>query len=464
MVPPDTTDPAGEPTGGAAARTRWLLPLALGLIAALWFQLGRDASRDGELDVDEAEWLSMSIHSFQLLATGESRDLGASPEELAEAASDPWRLGIADSTFGWMNPLLPKLVLGAVAQAQGFRLAHRDVFLRFLQDEPDPAERARARLVASQLFVPALGGGRAVTTLLAAGVAALLFAAGRSLGGTACGLVAWLLWIASPAAREAAQHVRTDLFPLVFSLAALAFALARRESLAGARGARAQIAGGLVLGVLAGLAVGSKLNGALVAVAVGLWLPALWLLEPADRRTSLARGLLPASLAAGASCVALFALLDVAAWPPAPLDGLSELVRRWDQSMVFNQRRYLHTVEIARDLPQRVSLALRGTLDRDEPLRALTGLPLGAPLLIGGLLLLGRDLARDLARRRGSTAASAALVVLAWIAVVAVGTTLWLPMDWERFFLPYLPCMILLEAVLAAWLLERLRVRFRARA
>ena len=461
MVSPDEQGPAvGQaPPAGAPAWTRWLLPLALGLVASLWFHLGRDASRDGQLDIDEAEWLGMSIHSFQLLATGESRDLGATPEELDAAAADPWRLGIADSTFGWMNPLLPKLVFGAVAQVQGHRHAHRDVYMRFLQDEPGQAERARARLVASQLFVPALAGGRAVTTLLAACVAALLFAAGRSLGGTTCGLVAWLLWAASPAAREAAQHVRTDLFPLAFSLAALAYALARRDRLAGARGARAQIGGGLVLGVLAGLAVGSKPNGALVAVAVALWLPALWLLRPAGERTSFARGLLPASLAAAAACLALFALFNVAAWGPAPLEGLAELRRRWEQSMVFNQRHYLHKIAIARDLPQRVSLALHGTLGRDEPLRALTGLPLGAPLLVGGLWLLVRDLVRGALDARAS-----ARVLLAWTAVIVTGTTLWLPMDWERFFLPYLPCMILLEAVLVAWLLARLQERVRAPA
>ena len=185
------------------------------------------------------------------------------------------------------------------------------------------------------------------------------------------------------------------------------------------------------------------------------------------------RGPLHSLIVAGVVSAVLFWALSPQLWSD-PIGGMSETLERWSAATQFQQRSLAASqTAVARDLGDKLRLALAGTLGRDEPLRALLGLGGGALLLLGGLALLGlaalgRGSASNAAELPGAderfdertderyAARGRATCALTWILVTACGTTLWLPIDWPRFFLPYLAPMVLLEALVVADLARRL--------
>lgn len=439
-----------DASSGAAVPLPLRLLLASGLliVAVLALRGMRDEARDRVFEIDEAEWVSASIHAFQLVRTGESRDASAPRDPGGNAARNPWRIGIESTTFGWMNPLVPKLVLGGVAHAGGHRVADRNVFQRFHQSD------ARLRDAAAARLGPALAGARWVMAALAALVALQLASVATRLAGPVAGAVAYALWLAVPITRDVAHYVRTDLFFLVLALGALHLALATRDAVAGLRGVRSQWLAAAALGALAGIAVGSKLNGAMVSFCVALWIPLLGGTADREQRTPLARGAVPAALLAGALSIGLFWLCSPGLWNQAPTRAVPELLERWGALVRSQQDNPSLRVDTARTLGEHVALAWKGCTSTHEPLRALTGAPGGIALALAGFGLLVRDAGSS---ARTATARRAALVACAWLAVTVVATTLWLPIEWDRYFLPFVPCMILTEAVLVGRLVGALR-------
>lgn len=427
-----------------AARLRApLAALAVFAFAALWFALAAPP-RAEPFEVDEAEWIAISIHSWQLATTGASVDAGATDGERRAAAADPWRLGIQESTFGWMYPLIPKLAFGAAAAASGMDSTTRRIFPRFhpagLARPRADYNRARAR------FLPAASAARAVTVALAAGVAAALFALGWRLGGWPAGFAAAALWLAAPTARAVAVWVRADLFPLWFGLAALLLVCARGPELCGARGPRRAVAWAAVLGLVCGAAVGSKLNGALFSFMVPAWLLVAWLAVPRERRPS-ALAPLGALLVTGVVCAGVFWATMPGLWGEPPLAATGELLSSWKASLARMSRQGPADLAAPTALAPKLGLVLERVFLGQEPAHALTGVPVGAVLAPLGLAALGLAARRRVAARQA----------LVWLAVLAVGTALWIPHDRPRFFLPLLVVAIVLEAVAVGALVARAR-------
>jgi hypothetical protein len=162
---------------------------------------------------------------------------------------------------------------------------------------------------------------------------------------------------------------------------------------------------------------------------------------------------------AAASCLALVVALNPALWD-GEVAGMSRLGERWDRDMA-KQQREAGRVTTANTVPEKLALVRDSITDRHEPLRAVLGIGLGPLGLAIGLALLVAGLVREL---RGPAAVPPGRAppghvpsaLLAWIAITAVGTTLWIPIDRARFFLPYLPCMVLLHGLWIAALLRLL--------
>lgn len=430
-----------------------LLPYRLGLTllllvaAAAALHLGRNRERDGGFDRDEAEWLTISVaHWQQLVGEGDPLHRLSGPRA-GDPEGNPWKIGIHQSTFGAMNPSAAKLVLGAVLSGAGHTDWDPRLYPRFSRD---PVVRNQARAVVR----PGLELGRRVVLVVSAAIAVLLFWIGRHLAGAVGGLVAFGLWLASPLVRDVTNYVRTDLFAMFFALAALLVVLVLAPAVGGRRGVAASFGGALLLGICAGLAVGSKLNGALVAGCVALWIPLLWLAGRRGARLPFSAGPGPALLLAGAVCAGLFVFFNPLLWqsPGQAVAEMGEVLERWEADTALHQKNVAARLTVARTLAERVDLALDGTLGRDEPLHALTGLAWGWVLLAGGLAALLLRLRRE---------RDAVLATLVFLAVTCAGTVAWLPLDWERYFLPFLPCMILLEAALVGIPLQALLARHR---
>ena len=242
---------------------------------------------------------------------------------------------------------------------------------------------------------------------------------------------------------DTAATIRTDHFMLPFVLGTLLLVLHRRDALTGALGNGPALWAALGVGALGGLATSSKLNGALALIAFGL---ALLLLRPS------LRALLVALPVAAVVSFAVFFALNPRLWS-GPVDGVLDILARWDKLMTFFQDEWAPRTgaEVAHTLPERISLFVRKTLWRDEPLGALTGLPLGVVPILGGVAVLAlQATAKGPFRPAGEKARGAAKIALVFAGVLILGTALWLPLDWPRLFLPATPAIALLEASLIA--------------
>jgi hypothetical protein len=354
------------------------------------------------------------------------------------------------TAFGYPSPCLAKLVWGAALRAAGFREASPLVFTVFLQHDLEGGREAREALQ------PALPVARRVVLAFASLATALLFLASRAaLPGRWGWLVAALtcaLFLASPIVRSTAGEVRTDWFMLAFVLGAAALALRAGDALAGRRGRPARLLAALGLGLLAGLAVASKLNGGLVLACVALWIGAL---SAAPREERWLRTVLPALALAGAASIAVFWALNPRLWSD-PVGGVADILARWRELFAYFQDDWAVRAGTAtgRTPAESVALFVDRTIRRDDPWAALTGLRGGTLLLLGGLGVLGwRAWIPDPGPER-VLRAEPARVLFVLVVVLLAGSALWLPIDWPRYFLPAAPCLALLQALALASLVR----------
>jgi hypothetical protein len=415
------------------------LALALGLfVAALVVShFTRERGFEERLNSDEPEWIAISILHWRQLVHGDP-PAGAELDAPDERSTNPWKLGVQHTTFGYMNPCLPKLAWGAALDARGFREASPLAFQVFHRDDLRAGQRAREEIV------PAAPTVRAVVVALSAASAVLLFFVARALWpgriGWIGGAAAFALWFASPLVQSTSSYIRTDYFMLPLCLGALLAALHASDALSGARGERAQWRAAGAIGLLCGLAVASKLNGALACFALGLWVVLLWLRAPAETRPSFARGPLVALALAALVSAAVFFALNPVLWRE-PLGGVGDILARWDKLMRYFTETWgpSQGFEVPRSTLARAGLFARKTLARDDALGAGVHPVLAAVLLAAGIVALA-------SRWREARPA----IALAFVAVFVAGTALWLPLDWERFYLTATPCVVLLEAAAIA--------------
>ena len=421
-----------------------LLGLILLASGGLILDLTRDRSRDHRLGSDEPEWIAISVLHWRQLR-------GAPPagEDLRPATpgTSPWARGVQATTFGYMNPCLPKIIWGAAFQAAGHSQASPLVFQTFHRDRPRRGETAQNALL------PAAPLARRIVVMLAALTGVLVFFVARAVVPGAAGWwaawAAWLSWTFSPLVLSTAGAIRTDYFMLPFAVGTLLLVLRSRDALVGVLGLPAQLLAAAGVGLLGGLATSSKLNGALVLVAFGIAIPLSWW-RAGERRGSLA-GLALGVLAAAAVSAGVFIALNPLLWS-GPIEGVQMILARWEKLMSFFQDEWAARtgVEVAHSLPERLGLFARRTIDRDELLGAATGLPLvGAlPILGGGIALALQAGSAGPFRLERAESRGAAMIALVFVLVQVGGTALWLPLDWPRLFLPATPAIALLEGCL----------------
>ncbi|MBI5432157.1 MAG: hypothetical protein HZA52_04925 [Planctomycetes bacterium] len=428
---------------------------------------------------DEHEWTAISIAHFGQVFDGRTPP-GALPGE------SEWRAGVQETTFGATNPCFAKLVLGGVLWARGFRGVEPEVFQRFAKDAPAKAALARARIE------PALEPARAVVRATAALCAGLLALIALEVGGALAAALAWAGFAFAPLVRTWGGFVRTDFFMLAAALAVVAAALVLREGLGGERRLARKLAAAALVGALAGVATSAKFNGAPSALVAGAALVLAHLAaargarkgnelagarEPSGaretsgvhsvagensvaderaitgvrqiageheiagvRESSGALALLGALAIAGLACLGVVWLANPVLHAH-PIDEMSSILAFWDEHMRYQQGRAAAQGLATPDGPlASLAFAARRLVTRDEPVVALTGLAWGWPVALAGLAVLA-------ARARSSLAAS---VALAWAVLFGGVTAAWIPLDWDRYFLPLAALYALLEAVAVA--------------
>jgi hypothetical protein len=419
----------------------WLAVLALAAPLVPWTHAD---------DTDEVEWTAIAISHWQQVTRG-GPPAGLEFEDERGREAGPWRSGVQRTLFGYPSSNLPKLVWGAALDLAGERTADGIVFDVFEQRDRVRGARAAAELERAE------GIARGVTYAVWGLAGALLYLFARQLApaglGRACGALALVLWLATPAVRHSATFVRGDPFLLATTLLALLAALRARPALAGERGPRALWLSGAGLGCLCGLVVASKLNGVFVLPTLALWSTWVWWgsARAHPRAAAAAAGLF--ALGACATYLALHPHL----WGD-PLAGVADTLGRWRWMRDFLRTDWAPRARLVapEGLVEGWNLFIQRLCVREDPWRVLLHLPLRP-------LFLPLALAASLWSRSRAVAApqreALDLLVLTLVAF-GLGTAAWLPIDWSRYWLSALVPVCVLEARLLAAALGRARARW----
>ena len=206
--------------------------LLLSALAYATLLMARERVFEGQFNSDEPEWIAISILHWNQFVRGEAPP-GAESKP-GEPGGGPWRQGVQGTTFGYMNPCLPKLLWGGLFALAGYTQASPECFKTASRGSEERQLAAQAELL------PVMPLARTSVLVLAALSGALLFGVARASvptgPGWLAGGVAMALWLASPLVLRTASYIRTDHFMLPFLLGLWWWTLARRDELAGARG------------------------------------------------------------------------------------------------------------------------------------------------------------------------------------------------------------------------------------
>jgi 4-amino-4-deoxy-L-arabinose transferase-like glycosyltransferase len=315
----------------------------------------------------------------------------------------------------------------------------------------------------------------------AIGCAAIL-ACGALLKDRRAGTVAALLLVADPLYRLHAHRAMSDVPCEVFTLVSLGLYLWFCRRLWLGRVGLAAVVVPALAGAFAGLALLCKFTAFLGLMVVAAWSAGSWLVPglSVSRKACLAGGALAAILVALALAVLLNPFLTARPAPPLANPEARELLNRSiAQRFLFQVDHRTRTSDAQREnmphnalftLPEKVEVFLVQGFGRFSPFgpsksdstirsdpRQDWGLILWAPLVLYGIFeafRLGRAQLQT-----GQLPAGLALLVwalMSWLVVVA-----YLPMAWDRYLLPIQSANMLLAALAACSLWDRLSRRFR---
>jgi hypothetical protein len=366
--------------------------------------------------------------------------------ERRDLANPAW----SEDFFARTNPPLAKYVFGAALAAAGHSVRDRALFEEFERSWTDPAQ-LRTRVPEPMLRIT-----RRVSSLYAAALCTLLFLVIARVAGPAAGLLVPPLLLLDPYLALAAQSGLSDsmlLFHLALALPAgfLASAALRRgrTRAQGARAAALQVAQAAVLpGVAIALAAATKLHGALAgpAFAGGVLLAALVGGEADCRRERLGATLFAV---AGAALVALalFIALD-------PYYQQHTAERLLQTPLVVHDWLIKQQLDPGQGLYSlRQQLATAGYFSLLSPAVPLARLLGGAGSWLTALgFATGLVALASFPFSRAPRFRAESAVLIAWLAVCGVVTTLSLATSWDRHLLPSYVSACVVTALGIAWL------------
>jgi 4-amino-4-deoxy-L-arabinose transferase-like glycosyltransferase len=270
-----------------------------------------------------------------------------------------------------------------------------------------------------------LQAGRSLVPLFSAAATTAVFLLTASAAGTAGGLVAAALFQLNPVVRHHGSRALSDMVMIALTLWAVCY-LVRRIAPAwtGPRGPVLRRIG--VFGLLTGLAAATKQNGGIVG-CVGMVAFAAWALEQARVAgvgAALRRVVLGA-LVLAASAYGTYVVVNPTLHR-APIAGAVAQVRAWDQK--FREHRDRR--------PERAltTIAARAGAVAEVLGGARYGAVPGAYVV--GLLTLAGTVVLALGAGGPSRWRAPPRIILLWAMVTIAVVTAWVPLAWDRYFLP----------------------------
>lgn len=390
---------------------------------------------------DEIGWLAIS-HDTYVKFTDE------------DLATVDWREGLQKTTYGAMNPNLAKLFFGWHLSRTGYDLPPPRVFPvihpaakgrmkqpKFVLNQVGPHEDFMIQLRKLDLKIMALAGVG-------------MFLVGLLVGGTIMGVLAWWLFLTSASIQDVAPIVMTDNLLLTLLLGGIFVTMLALQKLSQNPvplwKSLLWMSG---IGLILGMAPSTKLNGALSCLGFALALLGLW----GFKRFSIQKKWHPmawggiSALAACGFFLALYPLL----W--GDIRGELDFVfERWDKLIAGQSAQLVHIA--LSDYGSRASAVWQNAVLEVGP-SWLPGWTI-AGLACIGLIMLVIQAVQGL---RHAHAAPHAWVLLCFLLVWCVETTLWIPLDWTRYYLPVMVFTCLLAALPFATLTRFLTMRLQSK-
>ncbi len=344
-------------------------------------------------------------------------------------------------SFGSPNPQIGKYIIGAGAYLAGYH----DVPVLSYDFRQDLAwNRAHGRVLSPEI----VGAARLTVALTGALCGAFLYWLGVQVSGPFTGILTVVLFIATPVVWNHARLAMLDIPALMFGLLALNLCIRAVTALrTGTVDAGVWIA---ACGAACGAAAGAKLNALLIPCIciLAICLTGVTLPNRSDRYQSIS-GVIAMLL----WMWVVFFLSNPMLYPH-PVAGIQHMLG-------------LSRMVASRDSAPLPTLASRisavWTSLGDNGYIGSGGLP-GSRLwpIIGAI-----SLARALLQRPQGARLSALSVIALWGVISFIGITLWIPQNWDRYFLPLVPIVALLQAYGIMPILQnafRLLFRFRTRS
>lgn len=397
---------------------------------------------DPMIEIDESAWVlktgqlreawelgTLRAPTWQGRAASAHPPVGAIPFAVVLAPGDLWIMGSQPHEW-WLDEAL--------------RVFHRREFLAQVAQLVTPAHLSRARAVAAAAFV--------VAGLLLFAAIRRVFGAAEALGATALFACCPLVWLLAGQAVGDLPFVALLLGTVALTLACVQAVLhgaADDESIAHPRQRRALIARALALGLLCGLLMNVKLNGAASLPAALLSLCAA-VIDPRDLRRTLRATRKPLALVVGAATlsflVAAYAT-NPAFWPD-PIAGVRAALR-WRLEAIEVQQ-----IVFYGDWLRTPTLQSAAFVDAVLARTAPFGLGTGGTRVVGGAVmgaLVALGIARAWQVRQDPRAGSPGVRAFACLSAVwIVLTLLTYVFRWERYTLPAVPFVLGFAGVGAA--------------
>ena len=359
---------------------------------------------------DESYWVPVSVQAFRTAFV--ERDL-----------DHPfWFDSSWLSIFVSRHPQISKYIIGAGTYLAGYH----DVPVLWYDYRQDLAwNKAHGRVLPPEI----IGAARLSVALTGALCGAFLYWLGVQVAGPVTGILAVVLFIATPVVWYHARTAMLDIPALMFGLLALNLGIRAVTALRkGTADASVWIA---ACGAACGAAVGAKLNALLIPIIciLAICLTGIAHSNQSDRYT----------LISGVVSLLLWAwvvfFLSNPMLYPHPIAGIQHML---EMSKIVASGNLAPLPTLA----SRISAVWVG-LGEDGILDS-SGLPGGYGwlwLIIGAI-----SLARALLQRQPGAHLSALSVIALWGGVSFVGITLWIPENIDRYYLPLAPIVALLQA------------------
>ncbi len=281
----------------------------------------------------------------------------------------------------------------------------------------------------------------------------LIYLAGTMLFNRWTGILAALLLAYNPLMLESSQRAMTD-SPLIFFMTASMVLMIFFYQSINRRKHYTALGLSLLIGVAVALAAGSKMNGALAGITFGTFciLLSVFKIKQLYRNCNLPalprRIMTDMDLKTVSSCLIISGLTSILLFTALnpylykqPLKGFQKMVEHRMETAKNQQKNWtaIHTAgEKFRFVTNRSLYDARYTT-----LKSVFHLPLDLILFITGLVILFYTETRHVIQ---NGALSMKSIVLVWTLITYIGIMVWIPLDWDRYYLPVVPCVAMMCA------------------